>query len=144
MKKAVLIIWVVLILSGSALWAADSKLLPSLNAARELNQQFLTLMADNQIDQAFDLVKPYMPIMGKEIDNLKEVTTQQYKVLESSFGKPIGYQLIEERKVADRLVFYTYLELREKFPIRWTIIYYRPQMTWQPVILKWDAKITEL
>jgi len=144
MKKIVFFIGVfVLILLGTP-GAEEKNLLPSLKAAEALNQQFFTLLSQGNVDQAFELMKPYTQVSAQEMDKLKETTQRQYQILDRVFGPSSGFKLVEKKTVGDCLARYTYLELREKYPIRWLVVYYRPQLTWQTVILKWDIQINSL
>jgi len=139
-----LMVFLLVLISVLSAETVEKKLLPSLKAAEQLNDQFFTSLVAGDIDTAFDLMKPYMPVEPEDLDNLKDITRKQYEVLDKVFGKSLGYKLVKCETAGENLARYYYLDLREKFPVRWVVLYYRPQVTWQPVILRWDIRVLDL
>jgi len=144
MKKSILFFGIIGLLLLGGLGAQEKSLLPSLKAVEELNLEFMNQLSQGNVPQAFELVKPYTPVTPQALDQLRDLTQRQYEMLDRAFGKSAGFKLVEKKAVGDCLVRYTYLELREKYPIRWLLVYYRPQLVWLPVSLKWDIQINSL
>jgi|HubBroStandDraft_5_1064220.scaffolds.fasta_scaffold09421_5 hypothetical protein len=124
--------------------SADAPALQSKPDVRALTEAVMKLVAENKIDDAFAKLKPYWPLPANEIDTLILKTISMRNTVGDRFGSTTGYAFVREDAVGDFLVRYTYVEKREKHPLRWTFIFYRAATTWTIDAASWDDNVVLL
>lgn len=112
----------------------------TLDIAREV----VTLIEQDDLDAAFDLLKLHWPLSDAEVDNLKEHTVQQRKTVIDRYGKTIRVEFIKTDVVGDSLIRHTFIEKFERHALKWQLSFYRPDKKWIINSVYWDDKISEL
>jgi hypothetical protein len=134
---------------GFALFVAvpcfgDPSSLQSKPELRALTESVMKLVAENKIDDAFGKLKPYWPLPPNEVDTLILKTISMRNTVGDRFGSTTGYVFVREDVVGDFLVRYTYVEKRQKHPLRWTFIFYRAANGWTVDAAAWDDNVSLL
>src|ERR1700730_11053239 len=123
---------------------ADPSPLQSKPDVRALAESVMKLVAANKIDDAFGKLKPYWPLPPNEVDTLILKTISMRNTVGDRFGPTTGYAFVREDAVGDFLVRYTYVEKRQKHPLRWTFIFYRAANNWTVDGASWDDNVSLL
>lgn len=118
--------------------AAD---LSDLDDAKILSNAAMELIVEGKVEDAFALLAPNWPLPQNELAALTMSTIQQRNLVESRFGKSLGYQLVREENLSDFAVRYTFAELRQVHVVRWQFIFYRPEALWKVNSVVWDDNI---
>ena len=87
MKKSILVVTLT-ILSFSSI--AQHKYLTGIQETRSLSEKIARLFEQNEISDAFDVLRPYWPIPENEVDQLEEKTIKYLNLINQRFGESIG------------------------------------------------------
>lgn len=142
--KITLMLLIVLILSFSLNVVADDLGFSKQEQTRDFCENFLSFMVEEEIERAFDLVENEWPFSISEIQNLESSTIKQLNSVKSRYGEIVGYELIEEEKIKDSFIKYTYVMKYEKHIIRWKFIFYKPESSWILNTFNFDDSINKL
>ncbi|MGB8354641.1 MAG: hypothetical protein WCD79_12180 [Chthoniobacteraceae bacterium] len=118
---------------------ADVKPSPSVD---KLVDTFFTLLAKNQIDQAYDQLTAGTEIAKKtgDVGLLKSKTTEAIKM----FGAVKGYELVAIKNVGTHLMCATYLSIGESLPLRWKLYFYKSDQTWRLIDIRVDDRLVDM
>ena len=94
--------------------------------ARALGDRMMQVAMTQSPDAAFSLLKPYWPMDQAEIDGLASNAKLQWQMIESRFGKPLGFELVSTERIGTSFVRFVYLQRFEKHALRWEYTFYRP------------------
>jgi hypothetical protein len=111
---------------------------------KEFSQEFLRVLITGRPFDAFALMKATVPDLESELEMTRQSTEQQFEALRPSFGKPIGYELIQTRSLGESVVRYDYLIKFEKNAGHFRLQYYRPRQVWIPSFIRFTDDISEL
>ena len=128
-SKAILVLASVL---GLTLWIvpAVSASVPTKGEAQQLCEAFLKEVIAGDVESAFAVVTPHMPLPESELSSLELQTIKQLGLIGPRFGKVISYKFVKEENVGDFIVRYTFVEQFDRHVLRWTFLFYRPQNGW--------------
>jgi hypothetical protein len=126
------------------LGVANSAEFASPEAARKALDSTMALVVKDDISGAFKTLRSYWPLPANELDALMQATIQQRNLASPRFGKSLGYVFMQEERVSDFLLRYTYVERREMHVLRWIFVLYKPNKTWVINSVVWDDKLPEL
>lgn len=82
---------------------------------------------------------PWSDRIQDDIEKLK----MQFTGLQSLVGAYIGYDLITQKSMADRLSIYSYLVRFERQPVRFVFEFYRPKDKWGLYGFSYDDNLDE-
>lgn len=139
---AVFGIW--LLLSANLYAQAAAPSLASEAETKNLADQFMSKIHGGTIPEAFDILKPFIPIPDTEFQNLQAKTSEKLEFIKPQFGKSLGAELFEEKRVKDFMIRYTYIQKFEHHVLRWFFVFYRPQDKWILNVFYWDDKAQDL
>lgn len=122
----------------------DEPCLRSTAEAEALVESVMQVLADGEYPAAFELLKPYWPIPGSEIDMVAMQTVQQRGLATSRFGDNRGFERVEAVFLADSLLRLTYLERLERTALRWRFLFYRAESSWLVNSVVWDDQLLSL
>lgn len=119
-------------------------LLPDQLACLHLSSQFMDKVANGEVKEGFELIRPYFPIPHEELDELIDQTQTQLWSTPPTLGTVKDYNFIREETVKDILVRYTFV-IRHEFTVtRWIFIYYQPETGWVLTSMNWDDQLEDL
>lgn len=110
----------------------------------KIANEVVSAVGQNNIEQAFDILKKYWPLSSAEVDNLKAHTIKQREVVQSRYGKPISIEYIKSSKVGDSMIQHTFIEKFEHHALKWQLSFYKPADKWIINSVYWDDKLSEL
>ena len=111
---------------------------------RALADQAMKLVQQEKLVEAYAVVKAFWPAPAVEIDGLANQTNTQWPMIQQRFGKSTSTEFIEESKVGESFIRYTYLQKFERHAIRWTFVFYKPVSHWLVNSVAWDDGVHEL
>ena len=122
-------------------------------ATERLREEAQTLALSNRMmetamkkspEAVFAQLKPYWPLDPAEIDGLASTARLQWQIVESRFGKPLGYELVATERIGHSFVRYVYLQKFENHALRWVFGYYKPKDSWLTNAFKFDDQLDQL
>jgi hypothetical protein len=116
----------------------------TVEAARNNIEDAMASVVAGDLNAAFTKFRNYWPMPAAEVSALLEKTIDQRRRLALRFGKPLGYELVDEDKVGDFLVRYVYVEKCERTAIRWTFVIYKSKANWAFNSVAWDDNVLAL
>ena len=141
MKKKILMIFVVAVLITIPVFGAT---LPNETDAKELADKIITKISSGDIDSGFNLMKPYIPLSGADIDAAAAKAKTQLEQYGKVYGKLIGFEYIDSRRIGDSLVRIRYVVKAENTALTWIFIFYKGADGWALNNFEWQDKAAYL
>lgn len=113
-------------------------------ACVKLSGQFMKSIVEGDVDSAFSSVKPYFPISQREFDNLVHETRAQLQGNQPSFGSTLSYKFVQEKRVDNFLLRFTFVIKHEMTVTVWKFLYYKPEGKWLLNSLNWNDRVSDL
>ncbi|MDX2226776.1 MAG: hypothetical protein SFY92_06785 [Verrucomicrobiae bacterium] len=103
---------------------------------------FFMLLRQDQVKQAIDdiLAESKVKERASEVEALKNKSV----TILLEFGRVLDYEVINVKKVGNRLLYITCLGYSENFPLRWTFVYYKPKEQWKLIDIRGDTNVQSL
>lgn len=108
---------------------------------RQLADRIMARAAEGNIVGAFDVMKPYIIIPESELQSGALQSQSQRDLFAARYGKSIGYELIEEKKLGQSLLRLHYIEKTAKHALPWTFYFYRSPAGWVLNSFDWSDQI---
>lgn len=110
------------------------------------SDQFMALMAEGKIHEAYEQVTKFAPpMMVAQFGGLEETHKQQLAdYIDPEYGKITGTEFIGCLRTGESLAQVKYLEKREKYAIVWTMIWYKASDQWSLVQLYYNDELENL
>lgn len=137
-----LLIAFVLLLASTCVLAAGG--LKSEADALALSNRMMETAMKQTPDAVFSQLKPYWPLDAAEIDGMASSAKMQWQLVETRFGKPLGYELVMTERIGNSFIRYVYLQKFDNHALRWVFAYYRPKDVWLANAFKFDDQIEYL
>jgi hypothetical protein len=135
-----------IVLSSSAVAqeASTLKTLASAAETRKLTEHAMGLVKQEKFAEAYASVKPFWPLPAIEIDGMANQMNTQWPMVQQRFGKSLDTEFVNQQKVGESFIRYTYLQKFERHAIRWTFVFYKPKDQWIVNAVSWDDGVNEL
>jgi len=85
----------------------------------------------NDFKNPLNSAKPYWPMPAVEIDGMLNQITQQWPLVKQRFGKAVGKELVQTKRIGKSFIRYVYLHKFENHSIYWQIDFYKPRNEWK-------------
>jgi len=92
----------------------------------------------NQVDESFNILRPYWPLPKEELDNLSYQTKTQLATVSGRFGSSIGSDFIKSQEAGASFIQHTYVVKFEKHALRFVCLFYKPKQDWVVNAVYWD------
>ena len=137
---------VVLMMIACFAWAGEvhAKVFVTEEDAKAKVEEFMKLVGVDELDEAFQVLKPYWIFPENEWTELQIDTSQQMAMIEPRFGQTIGYDFVRAEVVGDTVLRLIYIQKRERHLLRWRFIFYKPYDRWILNACLWDDEIEAL
>jgi hypothetical protein len=112
--------------------------------ALALSNRMMDTAMKQSPDAVFSQLKPYWPLDAAEIDGMASSAKLQWQIVETRFGKPVGYELVATERLGQSFVRYVYLQKFEHHALRWVFAFYRPKDVWLANSFKFDDQLDSL
>ena len=106
------------------------KRLKDIAEIEKFTKNVMTLVGDNKVQDGLDIVSEYILLADTEFSVIKDQFDIQGPVLENRYGKVIGMEFIETKKIGSSLVNVVYLQKFEKYIVEWKFYFYKANDTW--------------
>lgn len=98
--------------------------------AKQVFDAAMQKVAAGDMDGAFALVEPYIPMEAKELESMKAQFMKQREIVHARYGNPLDIEFYGEQSLKEIFVRYTYIEKFERHALRWLITIYKPADAW--------------
>ncbi|WP_428940727.1 hypothetical protein [Fontivita pretiosa] len=116
--------------------------LATVEQASAFAEAFLRTLASGSAFEAFNAVKSALP--GEEavaVDQTRDATLEMLDRLRPTHGDPVGYDIVARRSLGSSVVRIECLLKLQRYPVRCTVVFYRPHDSWLPVQILFDEDI---
>ncbi len=141
MRKTLLLFIGVTLVTPTLAFAAA---VPDQNAAKDLGNTIMAKVAAGDIDAAFKIMKPYVPISGTEVEAAAMQTKTAMEQFGARYGTPISYEFIDSKQIGDSLLRLRYIEKTDKHAIPWIFYFYKTKEGWTLNSFDWKDTFKEL
>ncbi len=107
-------------------------------------EEFMKLIVVDEVDEAFQVLKPYWLFPENEWAQLQIETNQKMAMVEPRYGQNLGYVFVREEAVRDTVLRLIYIQMRERHLLQWRFLFYKPNDTWILNACLWDDDIEAL
>lgn len=110
---------------------------PAANARAEA---FFRTVLDGDTGKAFDALMEgsLLPVsQPNAVSRLKGQLENGLRV----YGRPVGYELLEEKSIGSSLVRCVYVFRLEKYPLFWEFFFYKGTDRWLPVDVRFNDRL---
>lgn len=123
------------------MFQAQAAQLDSIDAAKSLAKNVMTLVSEGKSPKGLELFKPYLIIPEAEFDVMLNSLRMQQPMIDQRFGNTIGIELVGEEVVGKSFLKITYAQKFERHVMRWVFFFYKPKTGWVLNTFKTDDKI---
>ena len=109
-------------------------------AARVRAETFFRTIIEGDTSKAFDALMEGSLIPTNQPDATSHLKTQLETGLRI-YGRPVGFDLLEEKAFGPSLVRCVYLFRLEKYPLVWQFFFYRNADRWLPVNVRFNDSL---
>jgi hypothetical protein len=104
--------------------------------------RFFAYLQRREVDQAYDQLTRGTKIAehAEDVKMLKSKTKDAIAV----FGALGGYEVVDTRKVGDRLISYRVISLGKDFPLLWRFYFYKPVDSWRLIDMRVEDRLAEM
>jgi len=143
MKRLCLVVFMMI---ACCAWAGElhARVFPTKEDCKIKCEEFMKLVVVDEVDAAFQLLKPYWLFPENEWTQVQIETNQKMEMIEPRFGDSLGYVFVREEIVKDTVLRLIYIQMRERHLIRWRFVFYKPNDMWILNACKWDDNIEAL
>lgn len=122
---------------------AQDKVLKNIDEAKAVSKKITEHFKENEITEAFDILKLYWPLPQNEIYTLENQTVQSLNLVSQRFGKQESIVKVSEQNIQDTAFRETYLLKFENTALRLIFTYYKNSNGWIINAFKWDDNYDE-
>lgn len=145
MKSVIVSVCLIVIAATVAAQEASvPKTLASAEETRKVADQAMAFVKQEKFAEAYGAVKPFWPLPAIEIDGLANQMNTQWPMVQQRFGKSLATEFIDEQRIGESFIQYTYLQKFERHAIRWKFVFYRPKSAWMVNAVSWDDGVAQL
>jgi len=137
------VIFAAVVVAQNQGWGAPpAQRLATVEQASAFAEAFLRTLSSGSAFEAFNAVKSALPgEEAVEVDQTRDATLAMLERLRPTHGDPVGYDLVARRSLGSSVIRIESLVKLERYPVRCTIVFYRPQDSWLPVQILFDEDI---
>ncbi|MCK5771483.1 hypothetical protein [Algiphilus sp.] len=95
--------------------------------ARELAESVMSQVNDANMKDGLMQLRPYTVVPVAEFDAQLSQIDMQLPAISQRFGKPLGFDFVEEEMLGESLVQYVYMQKYEKHLMFWRFVFYKPE-----------------
>jgi hypothetical protein len=139
MKRS-LILWIVL---ASAL-PLCAETLASPSDVTKLTDNVMKDLVSANYTSAISKMKAVSILGDQNFEKIQSSLESQIPKMEAVYGKTLSFQTLGQDKINNAIFRVRYLDLREKFALRWTFIFYNNGTGWTLISFSFDDEILKL
>ena len=111
---------------------------------QDMVKKFFEIYKQGDTDKALDYIFSNNPYMKEEssIENLEDVK-RQVKKASSQIGKFFGADLLATKSAGPNVLMLTYIARHDRQPLIFSLMFYRPDKTWQMQNFKFGSALDE-
>lgn len=140
------------VLLAAAVYAADGdapetpnrRQLATVGQTKELTEAFLQGMISGRSYDAFNQIRNVMPDQENQVETWRAEADEVMESVRPSYGRPIGFELLDTKALGASYVRYDYLLKCEYQAVHYRVIYYSAKSTWTPVFMMFNTNLDPL
>ena len=105
---------------------------------------FMVKYSNGQVAQAMDLLKSNSVLPHSQIDTLRKTANKHLATIFTAYGKTIGFEFVEERKIKDFIVKRFYILKFEKYYLKFDFLLYNNGKTWVITAFNYSKDLMEV
>ena len=116
----------------------------TLNSENELKAFAESVMAKvgaNDLDGAFKAIHPFVVISESEFQSAVLSSKSQREQYGARYGKAVGYECFDQKKVGESLVRILYIEKTERHALPWGFYFYKAPKGWVLNSFTWNDQL---
>jgi len=118
--------------------------LASLADIKKLTDIVMKDLVSNNYQSAIEKMKPVSILGDQNFEKIQSSLESQLPQMQSAYGKSLSFQILSQDGVNNSLFRVRYLDLREKFALRWTFVFYNNGTGWTLISFSFDDGILKL
>lgn len=111
---------------------------------KEFTEAFLGVLVNGRPYDAFAMLKSTVPDLEADIEAARQDTELRFERIRPTYGKAIGWELVQTRSLGQSMIRYDYLLKFEKNALHLRMLYYKPKNVWIPASLNFFDDLTVL
>jgi hypothetical protein len=111
---------------------------------RKLADSAMSRVGRGDIAGAFAALKPYTIVPATEFDAMTLASKSQRDQYGARFGKAVGFEFVEQKRVGSSLLRLTYMEKTEKHVLPWYLYFYKGPSGWVLNSFTWNDRMQDL
>jgi hypothetical protein len=104
--------------------------------------RFFLYLQRKEVDQAYDQLTRGTKI-AEHAEDVKMLKSKTKDAL-AFFGAISGFEIIDTKKVGERLISYRVISLGKDFPLLWRFYFYKPFDSWRLIDMRVEDRLTEM
>ena len=110
----------------------------------KLTDSVMKDLVSNNYKSAVEKMKPISILGDQNFEKIQSSLESQVPQMQTAYGKSLSFQILGQDKVSTALLRVRYLDLREKFALRWTFVFYNNGAGWTLISFSFDDGIFKL
>ena len=115
--------------------------LKSENELRPFVESVMVKVGLNDLDGAFKAIHPFVVISDSEFQSAVLSSKSQREQYGSRYGKAVGYECIDQKKVGEFLVRILCVEKTERHAMPWNFYFYKSPKGWVLNSFTWNDQL---
>jgi hypothetical protein len=111
---------------------------------RKFADGVMAKVARGDLAGAFATMKPYTIVPGTEFDAMVLNSKSLRDQYGARFGKSVGFEFVEQKRVGGTLLRLTYIEKTEKHVLPWNLYFYKGPNGWVLNSFNWHDRMQDL
>lgn len=108
---------------------------------RPLAELVMAKVGANDLDGAFKAIQPFAVIADSEFQSAVLSSKAQRERYGARYGKAVGYECIDQKKVGESLVKILCIEKTERHALPWSFYFYRSPKGWVLNSFNWNDQL---
>lgn len=117
---------------------AQKKTLNNIGEVQKLSKSVMEKIKDGSVAEVFEDMRVYWPISDKEINDVRDQTVANLKLVVDHYGFIIGFERVKKEKISGFAFRETYILRYRNSALRFIFTYYKHTDGWILNGFKWD------
>src|SRR5580765_560681 len=140
MLKVVVVFLLTIFGVGNA-WAGALK---TESDVRSISDNIMSSLVKGGAPAGFATMRQYLNIPDAEFQAVALGSQSQREQFGTRYGKTVGYEFIEQKKLGESLMMLTFIEKTEKHALPWLFFFYKTPAGWTLNSFNWNDQLPQL
>lgn len=140
-----LLLSTVLLMPASALAEPPAdQVLQDRQAIHTQTGDFMTRVADNQVEAAYQQLRPFLGVASDPFDQSAREANAYFQLVTGQVGQPLASVYLRSEGIGEHFYRETWLQKFNAAAIAWTFTFYRPNDDWKLVGVSYSTDLDTL